>query len=388
MGEAGEGGGEPGETHATHGAGETEDGEEDDSAADTGGDDAGEGDAEDGDADEDEAAASETDPDNVNHGDGPASDRPVFHPEDGALMDKAIEEAVKDITKEWRPSKLKLGDAGEFAKKVFGGSRKSKSRNWKELAPTPQNRQAVVKMARVLETLTMPAITKTKLGSALPPGRFRSRDAIRASADRAAGRMTEAKPWTTTKRRHSHVRPVIVGIATDTSGSMGWAENAVAEYAYIMSNAGHRIGARTAAVTFGDQAEAVSWPGQIASKIRVRAADGGKEAFDDGIAALDGVLNLTRKNDAAKLLLIVSDGHLVRSGETDKARQWMDKCDEAGVAVVWLTIGGTGVIKPMAPKAQVVTIDGVSYYGSVERGTTIVDQMLAATKAALEKLEA
>lgn len=350
-----------------------EDGEEDDDADTT--------------AAEDTTAAAEYDPDHIEHGESAPTESTVFHPEDGKILDDAMKNATSDIVKEWKPGGVQLANASELAKQVFGGDAKSRSKSWKELTPSPKNRQDVVRMARVLETLSIPAITKTKAGSALPPGRFRSREAIRASADRAAGRMTEATPWTKTKRQHSHIRPIVVGIATDTSGSMAWAETAVAEYAYIMSNAGLRIGARTAAVTFGDQAEAVTKPRQVATKIRIRAADGGSEAFDHGIAALDGVLNLTTKDNAAKLLLIVSDGMLVKYGEPERARMWMAKCHEAGVAVVWLTIGSTGTISGLAPKAETMSLSGIAHYRGGETGK-IVDQMLEATKIALEKLEA
>ena len=55
--------------------------------------------------------------------------------------------------------------------------------------------------------------------------------------------MSTAKPWKGTKRKHSVAKPLVIGIATDTSGSMKWAENGVAEFAYVYANAGHRIGA-------------------------------------------------------------------------------------------------------------------------------------------------
>ena len=46
------------------------------------------------------------------------------------------------------------------------------------------------------------------------------------------------------------VLTLVVGVATDTSGSMRWAEEAVARMAYVYTNAGHRIGARTPPTTF------------------------------------------------------------------------------------------------------------------------------------------
>ena len=148
--------------------------------------------------------------------------------------------------------------------------------------------------------------------------------------------MVTARPWKGTVRRHSTARPLVVGIATDTSGSMRWAEDGVAEFAYVWTNAGHRIGARTAAVTFGDHVHRIARPGEVMTHVERKSATDGQEAFDFAAAALDGVLHFTTPAYAARILLVISDGQLVKDGEPDRAAEWLRRMDRAGTHVLWI----------------------------------------------------
>lgn len=221
----------------------------------------------------------------------------------------------------------------EFAS-VFG-SKPRFGRNWRKRPPSPAERKAATLLTRLFEEMSTPAIVKRKASSSLPPGRLRGREAVRMSADRAAGRMSTAQAWKVEKRKHDTEPPITVGIATDTSGSMKWAESMVASTAWIFATAGHRIGANIAAVTFGDAAEAVMRPREIPNEIRTRRANGGTEAFDDAMAALDGVLRYTDGKPGRKVLLIVSDAQFVRRNEPAKRRAWMKAFAAAGVEVIW-----------------------------------------------------
>ena len=202
--------------------------------------------------------------------------------------------------------------------------------------PTTEMRQHVVTVAQALSTLSLPTITKTSKMSEIPPGRLRSREALRASAERTQGKMVTARPWRGTVRRHSTARPLVIGIATDTSGSMHWAEHAVAEFAYVYTNAGHRIGARTAAVTFGSQVHRICRPGEVMTHVQRKTASDSTEQFDHAIAALDGVLRLTTPAYSARILLVISDGALVKDGEPAKAQEWLRRMDKAGTHVLWI----------------------------------------------------
>lgn len=228
-----------------------------------------------------------------------------------------------------------LSDPAATAAKVFGGKAPSGD-HWEERTPTPKDRGHAHSLARTFEALALPSIAKLHVPSDVPPGRLRGREAVRRSAERSMGLMATATPWERTKRLRTTTKPVIVGVMTDTSGSMSWAKQLVADFAWTVSTAGIRVGARTAAVTFGNRAEMVHRPGEVPSTIRVREANGSTEMFDQAAAALDGVLHLSTPMNAAKVLFIVSDGELVEHGEPTRARLWIEKFTEAGTLVCWV----------------------------------------------------
>ena len=148
--------------------------------------------------------------------------------------------------------------------------------------------------------------------------------------------MTSATPWERTRRTRTTTKPIIVGTMTDISGSMRWAEEFVAEFAYVTASAGVRVNARTAAVTFGDDVHVITQPGETPRMLRVQPAVGGTEMFDWAAAALDLTLRLSSPTNYAKLLFIVSDGHLVHSNEPERAVRWIRQFKAAGTTVVWI----------------------------------------------------
>jgi cell division GTPase FtsZ len=120
-----------------------------------------------------------------------------------------------------------------------------------------------------------------------------------------------------------------------------------------VSHAGHRIGARFAAVTFGNHAEAVVKPMELPSEVTVRAADGGSEAFDEAVAAIDGVLHLTSNRAGAKVLIVVTDGELVRPNEMAKAQKWLDKLRAGGTLVIQV---GYAYTSPLGKGVEIMKI--------------------------------
>jgi hypothetical protein len=256
--------------------------------------------------------------------------------EDAELM-KALKRDLADFLQdEWQaePEHTTIANAAEWAANVFG--KKKVSTRLKASTPSTEARKHVVEVAHALSNLSLPAITKVAKHSALPPGHLRTREAVRASAERAGGRMVTAQPWKGSARRHSATRPIVMGIATDTSGSMKWAEDGVAEFAYVWTNAGHRVGARTAAVTFGDTVHRIAAPGQVMDMVVTKDASDGTEQFDHAAASLDGVLKLTSPGYAARILFVVSDACFVKGGEPDRAATWLRKMDAAGTHVIWI----------------------------------------------------
>jgi hypothetical protein len=257
--------------------------------------------------------------------------------EDAELMKALTRDLEGKMQEEWNRelNPIAVSSSGEWAQRIFGDKKTSTRLMLEE--PTIQDRQAVVKVAAALSNLALPAVAKVSKAVVVPPGRMRSREALRASAERAQGQMVSARPWKSTVRRHTNARPLVLGVATDTSGSMRWAEKAVASFAYVYANAGHRIGARTAAVTYGDHVHRIARPGEVMEKIVRKTANDSTEEFDRAMAALDGVLHLTTPSSAAKILLVISDGAYVKGDEADKAAMWLRAMDRAGTHIVWIT---------------------------------------------------
>ena len=82
-----------------------------------------------------------------------------------------------------------------------------------------------------------PERTATTVASATPPGRLRMREALSADAQRAAGALPTATPFTRTIRRRVPAPPLRVGIACDVSGSMSAFAGPVASAAWILARA-------------------------------------------------------------------------------------------------------------------------------------------------------
>ncbi len=300
------------------------------------------GDGDDEKSDSDEAApagsasGSDDDEDESAETGGGVDDSDDEHEEElKEVLIAALIEVAEDLNPDAPLEVALTRDVLATANTVFS-KRKPGEYTWTERTPTGALRAEAAKLARTLEAVSLPSVTLTHRPSVLPPGRLRGREAVRQAAERSQGLMSTATPWRTTKRERTRTKPVVVATMTDTSGSMSWATDFVADFAWMMSTAGARVGARSAAVTFGDRAEAVVAPGKIPQNVRVRRADGGTEAFDEAAAAIEGMLHLGVNSNAAKIVFIISDGELVMHGEIERAALWVEKWTQAGALVVWI----------------------------------------------------
>src|SRR5271166_3038305 len=94
------------------------------------------------------------------------------------------------------------------------------------------------------------------------------RQAMAADAQRAAGALPSARPFTRVQRRRVPAPPLAVGIACDVSGSMSAWTGPVASTAWILARATATVpAARTAAVTYGRRVRPVTYPGAVPAKV-------------------------------------------------------------------------------------------------------------------------
>jgi hypothetical protein len=102
-----------------------------------------------------------------------------------------------------------------------------------------------------------------------------------------------------------------------------------------MSEAVRRVQGKTAMVYYGQDVFPTLKAGQHLNEVSVWSANDPTEQFDKAFKALDGSLELLN-GTGARLLVVVSDG-IYTDKESSKARNWIKRCEQSGVAVLWLT---------------------------------------------------
>jgi hypothetical protein len=99
------------------------------------------------------------------------------------------------------------------------------------------------------------------------------------------------------------------------------------------------VQARVASVVFGNGVSAITYPdGKAPAQVQEFSAHGGTEEFRAGFLALDGALNLMR-GKGARLLIVASDNHLVRSQDANFRTAVLPELLAAGVGVLWINWG-------------------------------------------------
>lgn len=231
-------------------------------------------------------------------------------------------------------------EADKAAEKVFaaaaGRSRDGDTEISGTRPPTAAERAAARVLSRALSTAGVRDRVATKSTSPIPPGRLRMRGALAREAQRAAGAMPTAEPFTRTTRAPVPTPPLRLGIACDVSGSMGAFAGPVASAAWIMANAAAQtpVPADTATVIFGAHVRPITRPGTTPNAVTEFAARDDWEAIDTAIDALDGALGLSHPG-AARLLVIVSDG-FVPTLLRRSAQRLVDRLRANGCAVLWI----------------------------------------------------
>ncbi|WP_433524062.1 VWA domain-containing protein [Nocardia pseudovaccinii] len=228
--------------------------------------------------------------------------------------------------------------ADTTAANVFGKRpRTGRSTGRTTRVPRDNERAAARVLARALNTASQRERAVTKTTSALPPGRLWMRGVLARDAQRAAGAVPTAQPFTRTTRKSVPVPPLRIGIACDVSGSMDDYTAEVASAAWIIATSAKLavMPAETATLTFGEKVLPVTYPGTAPQKVTDFAATALYEAIDTAIDALDGALGLSRPENT-RLLVIISDGRF-RAEPRAAAQKRLDRLRANGCAVLWLT---------------------------------------------------
>ncbi|MEV7042860.1 hypothetical protein [Amycolatopsis sp. NPDC051061] len=231
--------------------------------------------------------------------------------------------------------------AQDAANAVFGGAGTGYDPTARHItgtrAPSVTEQTAARHLAHALSTAGHRERTATKTRSTVPPGRLRMRGAMTADAQRAAGAIPTAEPFTRTTRSVVPTPPLRLGIICDVTDSMRAFTGPVASAAWILAHAARHtaVPATTATVVFGAGiVTPITRPGATPAKVITFGTHIGGHVIDTAISALDGALDLSRPT-AARLLVIISDGNF--EYETRKPGQTMlDQLRASGCAVLWL----------------------------------------------------
>lgn len=252
------------------------------------------------------------------------------------MHDQQDKERHEELVKQLQADAEEQVKNNDAAKQVFSrsGNGISGSVLIQERLPSSQERIAAVAVAQMLEKAKYRERSLVESNSSTPPGRLRTRALVQANAMKSRGVFENTEPWRKKSRKHTDQPNLKIGVMVDVSGSMGHAMEAMATTAWVMSEAGKRIQARTAMVYFGSSVFPTLKPGQHLDKVRVFSAHDSTEEFDEAFRAIDGALDMLHGSDA-RLLVVVSDGYY-RPDQKERAMHWVKKCDAAGVAVLWL----------------------------------------------------
>ncbi|MEV7706617.1 hypothetical protein AB0O59_26755 [Streptomyces sp. NPDC088922] len=205
--------------------------------------------------------------------------------------------------------------------------------------PTAAEKSAAARLSRALRAAAYRERTEERTSSPTPPGRLNMGRALARDAQRAAGSVPTAEPFTHTRRRNSPTPPLRVGIAVDVSGSMRAACAPVASAAWIVARAAALTDpdSLTATIAYDQHLTALIRPTHRApERVTTFDAIGGHHNLGDAIDALDHGLELSRPG-AGRLLVIVTDAQY-GSDETAQAVTRVNRLSTAGCAVLQLTL--------------------------------------------------
>lgn len=251
--------------------------------------------------------------------------------------EQAVQEVMEMAAEARKAAAAESKDHKDEATKMFSkgtgpGPAYTSSRLYEQRNPTADERKAAVALGKALERAQYRDRVSVKRSSVVPPGRLNARRALAAAEQKSRGAEVTAEAWSRKQRKHTDDPTLTVGVLVDISGSMGSAMEPMASTAWIMSEATRRVAGKCAMVYYGNDAFPTLAPGQHFDKVNVYSAPDGTEKFDKGFRALNGALNML-DSTGARLLVIVSD--LFYGGwEMDRTRYWMQRCRDAGVAVI------------------------------------------------------
>ncbi|MGW3607933.1 VWA domain-containing protein [Micromonospora sp. NPDC005161] len=203
---------------------------------------------------------------------------------------------------------------------------------WTRRDPTDGERAAARHLAARLRRARTHQPEPDTRPSLIPPGRLRTRHAITAQAQIAAGTIPTATPW----QRRTQVPPpkptLHMGVIVDVSFSMHPYAAPMSSAGWILAHAARSSQAITATIAFGSDVTLLIGPRQRPTHVQDMRTFGGSSAFIDAVKLADELLQL-RQPGRLRLLTVVSDGDL---DDIPATQRLVSTLHRAGCAVLWL----------------------------------------------------
>ncbi|MGC9668491.1 vWA domain-containing protein [Planosporangium sp. 12N6] len=231
---------------------------------------------------------------------------------------------------------LGVSTAEYTARRITG--RHSAPAHWTRRDPTTAEQAAARRLAARLRQARTAHPEPARQPSTLPPGRLRTRAAITAEAQRAAGGIPTAAPW----QRRTPLPPdkptLHLAVLVDVSGSMHSYAKPMSSAGWILAHAAHRNQAVTTTIAFGDQVTLLVPPKQRPTQVLEMTAHDGSEEFTAAVKLADRLLDL-RHRRSLRMLAVVSDGQFVDI-PIPAAQKLVTTLHRAGCPVLWLQPAG------------------------------------------------
>lgn len=249
--------------------------------------------------------------------------------------------------------------------------------NMRQRPPTAQEKAYAGRLAKAMSAARFRDRLAVNINTDVPPGHLKTRVAMVGDALDSAGLQNHTKPWRRTKRTHTEMPPLRVGVMTDVSGSMGSVTAMTSSLTWMFARAVNRSGGKFASVLFGTKTHPLTMPGKAPAMVTDFDAHAGSEDFCTGVDALTGALDLDRDGFGARLLVVISDGHYVRSGEMKNGLVRVQRLLRSGCYILQVNqIDGydtTEVMEGIVPILVTSAVDAIP---------KIADAVLGKTKAA------
>ncbi|MDZ5446772.1 VWA domain-containing protein [Micromonospora sp. 4G57] len=203
---------------------------------------------------------------------------------------------------------------------------------WTRRDPTDGERAAARHLAARLRRARTHQPEPDTRPSLIPPGRLRTRHAITAQAQRAAGTIPTATPWQQRATLPPPKPTLHLGVIVDVSYSMHPYAGPMSSAGWILAHAARSSDAVTATIAFGSDVTLLVPPLQRPTQVLEMNTFGGSSTFIDAVKLADEVLHL-RQPGRLRMLAVVSDGDL---DDIPAAQRLVSALHRAGCAMLWL----------------------------------------------------